>query len=451
MGNRIDSLHKRAGEIVEQKNDLTGKSEVLSSDLEEIKGLLDEPLLDEDDISAERYLEQAISSDLQFVDSELQENNEKRTDALSETDEYISSLEENLKKLEEMKSVSDLGSSTESIGSTEHRLEELQAIRELLEEDGSFENIALETTGVSKGVDHARNSFVEYLSEKAKESSPDNADPILTEIKRSNNKQLANMVKYQHWAKDADFGDLDNRVAQEMVRTIYLTKKEFKDVEMNFIGSMQARNEKVKQMLIKDYLGRFKAVNPGKTDEELLPYVINSVENDMQKASLYKKGAIAQSCSINKPVTLIDKTLKQFNGIAINEDYGSSYEYFVSVKENEVRTGHKPVGCDNVKSTIDHELGHQIDHLLGASKDKIIIQAYNDFMLMTPSRQKDELSGYAAKNIHEFIAECWSEYKNNPKCREIAKSVAFRINQINGSKSIDQKILEPNIGQLEHN
>lgn len=150
LGNRIDSLHKRAGEIVEQKNDLTEKSEVLSNDLEEIKSLLDEPLLDEDDVSAERYLEQSVSSDLETVDSELQENNEERTEALSETDEYISSLEENLKKLEEMKSVSDLGSSTESIGSTEHRLEELQAIRELLEgEESVLEHSSTSVDGFS--------------------------------------------------------------------------------------------------------------------------------------------------------------------------------------------------------------------------------------------------------------------------------------------------------------
>ena len=75
--------------------------------------------------------------------------------------------------------------------------------------------------------------------------------------------------------------------------------------------------------------------------------------------------------------------------------------------------------------------------MLNVRKDKVIIEAYKDFMLMTPSRQKDELSGYAAKDIREFIAECWSEFRNNPECRTIAKKVGNRIIQIRNSNSHD--------------
>lgn len=140
-GRSIESLHKKADKIAEQKLELTETSELLDRDLEEIKGLLDEPLLDEDDVSAESYLEGAISSDLSSITSELQDNDSERIDALSETDDYISSLEDNLRKLEEIRSASDLGTGRVSSDSTERRLEKLREIRELLEgEKNASEN-----------------------------------------------------------------------------------------------------------------------------------------------------------------------------------------------------------------------------------------------------------------------------------------------------------------------
>ena len=150
MGNRINDLHKKAGEIVEKKESLSESSELLSSDLEEIRGLLDEPLQDENDVAAEGYLESAVSSDLSSVESELQENDSDRADALDETDSYIASLEENLAKLQEMRTASDLGCADKSSDSTERRIEELQAIRELLEgEDGNYEPISIPADGLS--------------------------------------------------------------------------------------------------------------------------------------------------------------------------------------------------------------------------------------------------------------------------------------------------------------
>lgn len=448
MDNRIDILKNRAKEIVEQKDDLNEKSSQLGSDLEDVRVLLDDPLLDEEDENAERFLEESIDSDLGTFTSKLQDTDSERIDALNETDEYIASLEENLRTLVEMRSVSDLGTNQASNGSTEQRLDKLRTIREILEEDGeTSDDFAAETAESSSTIHSEEKTFIESLKKMVKESSPGNYDPILTEIKRSNNKQLANLAIYHKLAKNADFGNLDNRVAQEIVRTIYLTKNEFKDLEMNFIGSLQARNELFKQKLIETYLDEFKAVNLDRTDEELMPYVLNFVEEDMQLFKKYNETTIAESITVDKPSTLFEKVLKQNNGIAINETYGSNYEHFISVKKHEVNIGHKPIGCDTVKATIDHELGHQIDNFLDANRDKVIKDEFDDFMLMTPERQRNELSVYSAKNIKEFIAECWSEYRNNPECRPIAKKVSERINQIYGAKSIGQRIREPNIEQ----
>lgn len=447
MGNKIDSLHKKAKEIVEKKDELSEKSNLLSGDLTEIRALIDEPLLDEDDVTSESYLEEAVTSDLSTITSEFQDNDSERKDTLDETDEYIASLEENLKNLEEMRSVSDLRMDSMSSYSTERRIEELQSIRELLEgDDDSSKYMAAETVKSSKSTETSLNTFKEFYKVDPEKMSEDNADPVLTEIGRSNNVQLANIVKMYHLAKDADFGNLDNRVAQEMVRTVYKTKKEFKNLEMQFIGSLQERNKRFRRKLAKIYLDAYKKANPDMSEEELLPYVRENVDWDMRKAKVTQSDAIAQSWTVkaNRIDVFLDKAASLFNGIVINEGYGADYEHFLSIKRNEVASGHKPLGCDTVKATIDHELGHQIDSLLDARIDSIIKSTYNDFMLMVPQRQIDELSSYAATNIGEFIAECWSEYRNNPECRGIAKKIGKRIEFIRCSNS------HGSIGQKEH-
>ena len=88
-----------------------------------------------------------------------------------------------------------------------------------------------------------------------------------------------------------------------------------------------------------------------------------------------------------------------------------------------------PVGCDTLKSTLDHEIGHEIDNLLGiAEMDEI----RNLFYSMSKEEITEKLSTYAWQNrarnpVKEFVAEAWSEYMNNPNPREVAKCVGELI------------------------
>ena len=52
---------------------------------------------------------------------------------------------------------------------------------------------------------------------------------------------------------------------------------------------------------------------------------------------------------------------------------------------------------------------------------------YYEFKRLNNAQQGEVLSGYAGKSIHEFIAEGWSEYRNNPNCRTLAKNIATRL------------------------
>lgn len=68
---------------------------------------------------------------------------------------------------------------------------------------------------------------------------------------------------------------------------------------------------------------------------------------------------------------------------------------------------------------MDHEFGHQLDNLLSLNKDPDVIKEW----AALHGRMKNEVSQYAAKNIHEFIAEAWAEYRNNPSPRPVATQI----------------------------
>lgn len=86
-----------------------------------------------------------------------------------------------------------------------------------------------------------------------------------------------------------------------------------------------------------------------------------------------------------------------------------------------------PEKCNTLKSIIDHEMGHAIHHQRITQKAIKELEAYRNSL--SDKEVKDGLSKYALSpnikehRIHEFIAEGWAEYTNNPSPRPIAKKI----------------------------
>lgn len=228
------------------------------------------------------------------------------------------------------------------------------------------------------------------------------------------------------YAQNVDFGNLDARTAEDMKLAIAETRELFPELDLKFIGSLQARNNAIRDSLIQTYMSAYKSHNPNVSDAELLPIVRQQVAEDLHDIEP-SEGTIAQSIFVKEPGGYTDFLISQFNGITINESYGSDYDYFRNVKQANVSAGWKPQNCNTPKATVDHELGHQIAALVNAHSDPDIQECYQWFATLGRQQQSQILSGYAAKNIHEFIAESWSEYRNNPDCRECAKFVSEKM------------------------
>lgn len=120
-----------------------------------------------------------------------------------------------------------------------------------------------------------------------------------------------------------------------------------------------------------------------------------------------------------------DPNFPDFYGISINDDWGNNSEKFINTLKLNVKMEFHPKGCDTIKSVVDHEIGHQLDKILGISEMQEVREIFDS---ITVEETKTLLSGYSAKNSNpnkysEPIAEAWSEYCNNPNPRMIAKFV----------------------------
>ncbi|MDE5861969.1 MAG: hypothetical protein K2H28_07225 [Ruminococcus sp.] len=97
-----------------------------------------------------------------------------------------------------------------------------------------------------------------------------------------------------------------------------------------------------------------------------------------------------QSCvKSNKPDYV---NFPDFFGISVSDNWGRNSERFIEELKIKVKIKFPPQGCDTIKSVVDHEIGHQLDKLLGISEMQEIRALFD---VMEISDFKNMLSSYA--------------------------------------------------------
>ena len=204
----------------------------------------------------------------------------------------------------------------------------------------------------------------------------------------------------------ADFGKIkDVALANEWSKALFDTIKEFPELRKNqlFTGSCQAQYSLWHKKALEKETDRLLARGAPKDS------VDSFLKRNLKKPKVTEKWAHSWKQA-------------DVSGIAINEKYAASNNGIEELNKGLARsleTGFHPIACDTIKSIVDHELGHQLDDLLLLSKDNDIIGLFNK--LKQSNTIQTEVSGYANKNIAEFIAEGWAEFRNNPVPRATAK------------------------------
>ena len=222
----------------------------------------------------------------------------------------------------------------------------------------------------------------------------------------------ANMFMENRFGIMADYKGINIEIANEMNRSFYDTFEAFPKLKDNFdfVGGAHTQNNLIKNKILNDAIADLKRAG---INGDMFNRSVERMKRSLASAFRVSKDTWAQSCS------------GEVKGISFNEVNAKNLAKTRAELVRDVKNKFHPVGCDTVKSVIDHELGHQLDDLLGIKSLKEIQAIFDG---LSPAEITEKLSRYAWQNgnanrYSEFIAEAWAEYKNNPKPREIARKV----------------------------
>jgi len=204
----------------------------------------------------------------------------------------------------------------------------------------------------------------------------------------------------------ADFSGAKIEVVTEWLQSLADHIREFPALRQNqkFVGTCQAQISRWRKLEIEDMVAKLKAANPDHTDD-FTKFAERYVPN---------KKVPGQTWAFSW-------SQKNVSGVAVNKRWAANPEEFKGALRRNVEAKYHPVGCDTIRSVVDHELGHQLDQLLGLRVDQEIVEAYRE---ATSLAMKEQVSTYAGTNVAEFIAECWAEGLNNQSPREYARRIS---------------------------
>lgn len=213
------------------------------------------------------------------------------------------------------------------------------------------------------------------------------------------------------WAVDnnlvdvADYGAIKVEVANDMNKSLLMHINEFPELRpaQKFIGTGQLQFKRWHDIVSRDYFNSL--IEKGYSPKDAREWADKS----------YKKRKMDGNTWMHS------WSQKDVSGIAVNEKWGKDYSGFITSMDACEASRWHPVACNTVKSVVDHELGHQLDDLLGLHRNTEIRRLHSEALA---AGIKEVLSKYAGKDIKEFVAEAWAEALNNETPRHFATEVA---------------------------
>lgn len=215
----------------------------------------------------------------------------------------------------------------------------------------------------------------------------------------------------------ADYGGMDLGVANIANEAFYYTLEEFPEIQQGLksVGTYQNMVQKAKIAYEPRLIQTLEALGYREGTKEfqrLYDYKMRGF------SSKYRMKSNTLACHLE--AVKGDMIFKDLDGIYINKKWGGNIKGFEKAVIEAEKSGYHPQGCDTIKSVVDHELGHHFDFVLKLKNNNEI---NNFYRTLSKDDITNGLSIYATTNKSEFIAEAWSEYRNNPKPRPIAKRV----------------------------
>lgn len=226
---------------------------------------------------------------------------------------------------------------------------------------------------------------------------------------------------------NSNYKGCDVTTANEWNRGLLDSFNRFPALKNNFgfAGECHERNKQLRPVLKEYFFNKAKSIN-SKTDIRILDEIAEKQTKTFMRRMAVSKNTYAQSWSPTQ------KEFKGLIGVTVNKDYGKNSKMFIEALSKDVKNKYHPIGCDSIRSVLDHEIGHQLDSLLNVSNQKNIQELFKS---KSKKQLTKEISEYSWNNDNsnkygEFIAEGWAEYCNNPNPRHIAKEIGETIERL---------------------
>ena len=132
--------------------------------------------------------------------------------------------------------------------------------------------------------------------------------------------------------------------------------------------------------------------------------------------------AMTMKCDYRFPKNTIELICVKYEGLYINTRVMKDINEINTNYQRDVENGHAPKtdNTDYVKCIIDHEMGHILDFTYKIHKTINIEEIGKE-------KIEKEVSKYATNSVHEFVAECWCEYRNCRTPQPLANMVGNKI------------------------
>lgn len=166
MATKLENLRGKAVDIVEERSNIKEKKSYNSSDRAIIKEILSGQLSDDTDLGFVSQMDTFLGQEKLIIDDTESTNKKETKFAVGETDAYIQSLESNISKLEAIDKATDIrGGETKGRRDTERRIEELQAIREMLTNEEGIETVGRDFASGYYSIDYSskRKNFLDSV------------------------------------------------------------------------------------------------------------------------------------------------------------------------------------------------------------------------------------------------------------------------------------------------
>lgn len=252
----------------------------------------------------------------------------------------------------------------------------------------------------------------------------DVTDSVADVFKPAQSIQEAERFVIDSGVENVSFKNIDLEVANGMNESLHEHFRDFPELKNNihYWGSAQEKKNFLGDIVRKHFEKTYEPLRSLFGDETIDKRIKSKVTSYFKTSGEWAHAFDHRDYFKNE----------MFSGIAINKKYGSDLPLLKSGLKRSVETKFHPIGCDTVKSVFDHEFGHQLDYLLDISNNdefiKIYTQGVNGNHVTTNNLSKYAIQSTDLKrNKRETIAEAWTEYRNNPEPRDIAKAIGELI------------------------